>query len=111
MTHFIRTSYGDSEASYGPSAPGDPPDMGLLQGNGAAGGGWAAESTVLINCIKSLGFGYSSLSPISKLILQVIAIMFVDNTDLIHSGKSNLTPGAQVMAEMQQVLRYWDGLL
>ena len=45
MRHFVRTGFGDSEESYGPSLPPDIPLMGLLQGNGVAGAGWTAVSS------------------------------------------------------------------
>jgi hypothetical protein len=55
MTHSIRTAFGDSWVTYGPSLPPRTPYMCLLQGNGAAGTGWTAVVTPIINTMKSLG--------------------------------------------------------
>jgi hypothetical protein len=65
MTHFIRTTFGDSSDTYGPSLPPLTPYMGLLQGNGATGKGWTAVVTPIINAMKLLGFGYKIRSSIS----------------------------------------------
>jgi hypothetical protein len=111
MTHYIRTAFGDSDDSYGPIFPPDSPYMGLLQGNGAAGGGWTGISTVIIEAMRSLGFGYESWSAISRDVIKLVCSAFVDDTDLVHSGADNLTDGATLIVEMQNVLDHWDGML
>ena len=111
LEHYIRTAFGESDQTYGPARPGTTPYMGLLQGNGAAGTGWTAVSTVIIEAMRSLGFGYSSWAAISKAVIDLVCFQFVDDTDLVHSGKDNYTTGEQVAQEMQDVLDHWDGLL
>ena len=56
LVHYIRTAFGNSESSYGPQEN-EPPLSGLLQGNGAAPAGWLAISSVLINIMRSEGYG------------------------------------------------------
>jgi hypothetical protein len=104
MTHYIRTAFGDSTESNGLSLPPEPPLMGLLQGNGAAGTGWTAICTVIVNAMRSQGFGYSSWGAISKSVIKLVGAAFVDDTDLFHSGATNSTTGAEVLIEMQDVL-------
>ncbi len=111
MTHYIRTAYGDSNTSYGPSLPPETPFMGLLQGNGASGTGWTAVCTVMIEAMRSQGYGYKSISALTKQICSLVGSAFVDDTDLFHSGDTNLTTGAAVKTEMQTVLDHWDNML
>ena len=61
--------------------------------------------------MKSLGFGYSSWTAISEGVIELMCSAFVDDVDLVHSGKSNLTPSSEIATEMQQVLDTWDGLI
>jgi hypothetical protein len=108
MSHHVRTAYGDSKSTYGPSLPGTTPLMGLLQGNGAAGTGWTAVSSVIVEAMRRQRFGYSTQGPISKEPLEFVCFQFVDDTDLVHSGAVNTTTGSDVVTEMQRVLDHWD---
>ena len=110
MTHHVRTAFGNSEESYG-SEPNQPPMMGLLQGNGVAGTGWAAISTVMVNVMKSYGFGFKDWNAISRKAIDLVSFQFVDDTTLVHSLNSNTATGAQVMAQLQSVLSTWEGTL
>ena len=58
MDHYIRTTYGDSDTSYGNEAH-LPPPQGILQGNGAGPAGWTSIATLMINIMKKEGFGYN----------------------------------------------------
>ena len=57
MTHYIRTAFGDSDKSYGYDPSSLLPLMGFLQGNGAAGTSWTSIITVIVDMMKSAGFG------------------------------------------------------
>ena len=74
--------------------------MGALQGNGTAGTCWTAISSVIIEIMKSLGFGYSTAMAITKEIIHLLCFAFVDDVDLIHSGSSNLTKATDVLQAM-----------
>jgi hypothetical protein len=112
LDHHVRTAFGTSENTYGPlSHAGAHPNQGILQGNGAAMSGWTAVSSVIVNTMRDLGFGYSAWSAISKAAQKIICIEYVDDTDLVHSGASNYTPAAEVVTGMQDMLDHWDGLL
>jgi hypothetical protein len=112
LTHHVRTAFGDSEVTYGPhSYNGQHPNQGILQGNGAAMATWTAVSSVIVFAMRSQGCGYSSFSALTRKALQILCVEFVDDTDLVHSGSSNRTPGTQVATEMQDMLDLWDGLL
>jgi hypothetical protein len=112
LTHHIRTAFGDSIQTYGPdSHAGIHPNQGILQGNGAAGTTWTAVSSAIIAAMKSQGYGYSSWTAISDAAIELVCSAFVDDTDLVHSGPSNSTPGAAIIDDLQTVLDTWDGLL
>ena len=109
--HYLRTAFGDSGQSYGPSWPGTTPLMGLLQGNSAAVTGWTAASSVIVDTMHDLGYGYHSATAITNLLLQLVCFKFVDDADLVQSGISNYTPASEVLQMMQHALDCWDGLL
>jgi hypothetical protein len=89
MTHHVRMAFGDSEESYGPHAyAGNHPNQGILQGNGAAMAGWTAVSSVIVNTMRDLGFGYSAWSAITAEVQKIACIQYVDDTDLVHSGST-----------------------
>jgi hypothetical protein len=43
--------------------------------------------------------------------LEILCVAVVDDTDLLHSGNSNYTSGAEVTLQMQSVLNHWDNLI
>ena len=60
---------------------------------------------------RSMGFGYSSWSAISKSVVDLVCSAFIDDNDLVHSGPTNDTPASVVLEGMQSALDTWDGLL
>jgi hypothetical protein len=110
MTHYVRTAFGDSEDSYGYDDT-LPPLMGLLQGNGAAGTGWQAISSVLVEMLKTAGFGLELWSAISQEAIKLACFQFVDDGTLIQGGPRPDSTGEEVYAGMQEVLNYWEGSL
>ena len=58
--------------------------QGLCQGNGAATAGWYVISITIINSHKRRGHGVHFIFPISIREGHLAAILFVDDTDLIH---------------------------
>ena len=110
MTHHIRTAFGDSERTYG-NDPNRPPLQGMLQGNGASGTAWAAISTLIVNVMKTAGFGFSTWSAISKEAVDMVCYSFVDDANVIHSGKTNFTTGEELYDQMPAVLATWEGTI
>jgi exonuclease III len=109
MTHHVRTAFGDSTTTYGSRST--IPNQGLLQGNGASGAGFTAVATVMVEAMRSAGYGFSTLSAISQAVFQLVGFQFVDDTTLCHSSSAPQASGAQVLAEVQEVLDTWNGLL
>ena len=108
MVHHIRTAFGDSASSYS-SKPLCPPLQGVLQGNGSGPSGWSAIASVIIQAMRSKGFGYDTLSVISQRALTLVCFAFVDDADLIHANPD--VPTAELLQEAQTMLSTWEGLL
>ncbi len=58
--------------------------VGYGQGNGAAGPGFIAISLLIVNTYLHDGFGARIYSSYYKWLLLFAAVMYIDNTDLIH---------------------------
>jgi hypothetical protein len=82
MKYFLRTAYGDSKDFAGSSL--SIKFQGLCQGNGAAPAGWAVISITILHAHKQKGHGGHFVCPISDLSGHLAAILFVDDTDILH---------------------------
>ena len=80
MKFFLRTGWGESESWIG----GNPLKilLGMCQCNGAAPAAWLMLSSVLVNVYKSLGFGARMVGPINQPIIDIMGVLYVDDTDL-----------------------------
>ena len=87
MKHFIRTAYGDSDVYY--TGESNRPFQGGIQGNGAASPIFIAISCVILQYIESQILGFSITSAISLTFLSLVAIMYVDDTDIMLAGASH----------------------
>ena len=58
--------------------------QGLTQCNGASPAGWAVISICILGAHRKKGHGVKFLCPISKLHHHLSAILYVDDTDIIH---------------------------
>ena len=81
MTHRLRTGYGDSEVKYGNDQTN--PLQGGGQGNGASLPLWLAISCILLAVLESLVTGVHVYSSITLTLLKFIAIIYVDDTDIL----------------------------
>ena len=109
MRYSLQTGYGLSASSYG----GTPESicMGLIQGSGAAPGVWTAMSTVILGTYKTKEYGASLLSGLSGLSIPIAALLYVDDTDLLHKPDCNTTPISAVVPRVQQAINFWAHLL
>jgi len=60
------------------------PMYGIGQGNGAGPAIWAVVSTPILDILRSMGFGFSYIIPISDHFIRFVGFAFVDDTDLLH---------------------------
>ena len=90
MKYFLRTVYGDSAHCAGSTI--ELKFQGLCQGNGAAPVGWAVISITILGVHKRKGHGGHVMCPISNLTGHLAAILFVDDTNILHMDlRSNQT--------------------
>ena len=82
MKYFLRTAYGDSKRAVGSRL--EVKFQGLCQGNGAAPAGWVVISITILHAHKEKGHGAQFVCPISRTTGKLAAILFVDDTDIIH---------------------------
>jgi hypothetical protein len=106
--HFINTTFGNSDTSYGCTSP---PLQGVGQGNGAGPAIWALISAVLLSIMRTQGFGLNIVTVCSSLSVVLAGYAFVDDTDIIHAAPGVHIKGKEIVPQMQKVLDTWEGLL
>ncbi len=108
MRFFLRTGFGKSKTLYGGSHK--ERLAGYGQGNAAAGPGFTAMSSLIVNAYLRDGFGARIYSSYYKQLLLLAAVMYVKDTDLIHwLNLPSCTPGKLIPA-MQTATYAWGGL-
>jgi hypothetical protein len=79
---FLQMGFGDSTSFAGGGIRIE--TQGLCQGNGAAPAEWAVISICILRLHSKKRHGAKFLCPISKLKEHLSAILYVDDTDLLH---------------------------
>ena len=82
MKFFLPTAFGDSKDFAGSTM--HIKTQGLCQGNGASPAGWCVISITILRAHGKKGHGAKFMAPISLIKSRLSAILFVDDTDLIH---------------------------
>jgi len=109
MRFFLKTGFGVATQSYGGTL--DKPYMGLTQGSGASPAAWSAISTVIISAYKAKGFGAYFTAAWSAICFTIAALLYVDDTDLLHMPSDNETTQDLFVARVQAATYYWAQLL
>jgi hypothetical protein len=108
MRFFLRTGFGESKESYGGTL--EERLAGYGQGNAASGPGFTALGSLIVNSYLRDGHGAQIYSSYYRRLLILAAIMYVDDTDLIHwSSEPNCKP-EQLIAAAQTATYAWGGL-
>ncbi len=108
MRFFLRTGFGESKTSYGRSH--EERLAGYGQGNAAAGPGFTAMSSLIVKAYLRNEYGARIYSSYYKQLLILAAVMYVDNTDLVHwSSVPSCTP-TELIAAAQTATYAWGGL-
>jgi hypothetical protein len=109
MKFFLCTGFGDSMkfASGGICIK----TQGLTQGNSASLAGWAVISIVILNAHGKKGDRAKFVCPISKLSSHLSAILYVDDTDLLHINLEEDVSMAKVHESIQASVANWGNLL
>jgi hypothetical protein len=108
MRFFLRTGFGESKTTYGGSH--EERLAGFGQGNAAAGPGFTAMSSLIVNAYLRDGFGAQIYSSYYKRLLLLAAVMYVDDTDLIHWARFPSCSQDQLIAAAQTATYAWGGL-
>ncbi len=82
MKFFLLTAYGDSKDFT--SSTIEIKMQGLGQGNGASPAGWCVISIMILQAHGAKGHSAHFLAPISHVRQNLLAILYIDNTDLLH---------------------------
>jgi len=106
--YFLQTGFGESTQSYGGSM--EDRMQGYGQGNAAAGPGFLAISAQIVNAYLREGHGSQTLTSYSHRILILAAILYVDDTDMIHSTPSVTATAQELITHMQKATDTWGGL-
>jgi hypothetical protein len=111
MKLFLRTAYGDSKTFSDSSIK--IKTQGLGQGNGAAPAGWGVISIVILRAHGAKGHGAQFIAPLSLVRTNLSAIIYVDNTDLLHINMDMDIEESifEVKAAIQRAIENWGRLL
>jgi hypothetical protein len=83
----------------------------LCKGNGASPAGWAVISICILKAHGRKGHGVQFLCPITHLQHHLSAILYVDNTDLLHIDLTKNKSVNDVHMAIQDSVNSWGNLL
>jgi hypothetical protein len=82
MQYVLKAVFGESSDSY--SGTSIAPNSGLGQGSGTSSPGFLALSSLIVNAYRRMGHGVKVLSLYTWRLFHLTAIMYVDDTNLLH---------------------------
>jgi hypothetical protein len=85
--------------------------QGLCQGNGAAPAGWAVGSITILCAHKRKGHRMKIVCPVSKLNGHVAAVLYVDDTDVIHLDLGKEKTVEEAHSQLQESVLSWGNSL
>jgi hypothetical protein len=109
MKFFLRTGFGNSKSFAGGGM--SIKTQGLTQGNGASPAGWAVISICILGAHGKKGHGAKFHCPISKLKQHLSAILYVDDTDILHINLTKDKSVDKVHRAFQDSVNSWGNLL
>jgi hypothetical protein len=109
MKFYLRTGFGNSKAYTG--ATGGVKTQGLCQGNGAAPAGWMVTSIAMIQAHKQKSHSVHLTCPITKKEMNLVGMLFVDDTDLEHFNITKNEMETEAHEEMQSSILNWGQIL
>jgi hypothetical protein len=109
MNFFLWTGFGDSTnfAGGGISIK----TQGMCQGNGASPAAWVVSSICILKVHGRKGHGAKFVCPITKLEKHFLAIVYVDDTDLLHIDLTKNKMVNKVHTAIQESVNSWGNLL
>ena len=84
--------------------------QGFGKGNTAAGPGFLAISVQIVNAYLRDGHGSRTLTSYSHRLLILAAILYVNDTDMIHTTPSVTATAQELISHTQEATNTWGGL-
>jgi hypothetical protein len=109
MKFFLQTGFGNSTSFAGGGI--SIKTQGLTQGNGASPAGWVVISICILGEHGKKGHGAKFYCPINNLQHHISAILYVDNTDLLHIDLTKDESVDEVHNAIQTSVNSWGNLL
>jgi hypothetical protein len=109
MKFFLRTGFGDSTSFAGGGI--SIKTQGMCQRNGASPAGWAVISICILNVRGRRGHGAKFICPVTRLQKHLSAILYVDDTDIIHINLTRNKTVNKVHRHIQEIVDSWGNLL
>jgi hypothetical protein len=109
MTFFLRTGFGNSTSFAGGGI--SIKTQGMCQGNRALPAGWAVISICILNAHGKKGHGAKFICPVTKLEKHLSAILYVDDTDILHIDLTKNERVDKVHKRIQESVNSWGNLL
>ncbi len=108
MRFFFCTGFGESATSYGGTHK--ERLAGFGQGNAVAGLGFTAMSSLIVKAYLRDGFGTQIYSSYYQQLLILVAVMYVDDADLVHWYCLPFCSPEELIAAVQTATYAWGGL-
>ncbi len=109
IPYYLRTEFGLAEESCGGSET--LICMGLMQGSYATPITWSSIGTVIIRAYTRPGYAAHFYSGWSNINVPMTALLYVDNTDLLHLPQTHLPSEDKMLQWVQQATNHWTRLL
>ena len=109
MKFFLQMGFGDSKHFAGGGVR--VKVQVLTQGNGASPAGWAVISIIILRAHGKKGHGATFRCPITRRSANISAIIYVDNTDLLHINFDKDVTAKEAHAAIQSSVNSWGNLL
>jgi hypothetical protein len=109
MKFFLRTGFSNSTSFAGGGI--SMKTQGFYQGNGASPAGWVVISICILQAHRRKGHGAKFLCPITKLKQHLSAILYIDDTDILHIDLTKDETIEKVHTAIQGSVDSWGNLL
>ena len=109
MTFFLRTGFGSSTSFAGGGI--SIKTQGMCQGNRALPAGWEVISICILSAHGKKGHGAKFFCPVTKLEKHLAAILYIDDTDILHIDLRRNERVKEVHQRIQESVNSWDNLL
>ncbi len=105
MQYVLKTGFGESAESYGGTSPS--PNSGLGQGSRASSPAFLVLSSLIVNAYHCLGHVAKICSSYVGRLFYLSAVMYIDNTDLLHwPDSAHLNPNDLIAYVQQATMDY-----